>query len=657
MMITAGPEHRITFPGPRFFHVCMISLGLAFTVANAQFIVQPMVISRTMAPGDSSKLTLSLENRGPDHIQVRAETVDLAKDKDGHWVLIDTETQDVAELVIVESCRHWLGLGKAKTDLIEIEPEGSPPLDLEICVPAAAQGSYQAAVKIMLASTTDTGVRVRYVFVVPVMLEIKRTKQDQPEKDLTFDSLSAIDLLDKYAAHQDKLFSSFAYKSVVNMSFEAVFEQGSKHSEWKQMPVEARWDGERFWIGKKSSFYNLKNDPNVPLDGSIWQRFTVWDGKQCMSYHEYPNRVEPSDGFISNYEHPNTTRGVFYTEFWGSPFFGIMLDCSYDDINTMMRKFEAVSVRGKLEPLGSDLCYVIDAKTPSSSITVWLNAAAGYSIMQAEAHLAGTDMIGHDLKPQAEGLRQSVVVKVLEFKQINDVYVPMEYTLTGERNEGYPTGSPLGDQIGSKRKIREKIVDIALNPDHDALGSFVVPKMRNGTKFCNWDDGANYVLKDGKLISPEGWIFNLDKLASGRGGMYGVRTSLIGKPLPGRGGINIGQDLKSLKGKRLLLCFWDFSQRPSRHLLEQLSKQASSFREQDIAVIAVQTSKVDQTKLGEWIKERCIPFLFRSLTGEQKAVFGQWSVRGLPWLILTNADHEVTHEGLTIADLDAELLQ
>jgi len=172
--------HKPMLPVSQYMLVCMAPLLFSLTVANAQFTVQPMAISQTMAPGESNKTLLSLENRGQDYIRVQTQTVDLAKNKESQWVLIEDDAQDVADLVMVASCRHWLTLPKGEAGVIDIEPEGTTPLDLEIQVPAIAKGSYQAAVKLTLASTTDSGVRVRYAFVVPVMLEISIPKQANP---------------------------------------------------------------------------------------------------------------------------------------------------------------------------------------------------------------------------------------------------------------------------------------------------------------------------------------------------------------------------------------------------------------------------------------------------------------------------------------------
>jgi hypothetical protein len=100
------------------------------------------------------------------------ETCDLAKDKEGKWALVDARNQDAADLTMTESCRHWISLGQAETDNIDLEPESTKSLDLKIRIPSAAKGIYGAAVKIKFTSTPNSGAKITYVFVVPVILEI-----------------------------------------------------------------------------------------------------------------------------------------------------------------------------------------------------------------------------------------------------------------------------------------------------------------------------------------------------------------------------------------------------------------------------------------------------------------------------------------------------
>ena len=665
MTITVGREKTSMFPRSRFFPIYIISLGLVFSVANAQFVVQPMVISRTMAPGSSDKLTLSLENRGPDHIQVRAETVDLAKDKEGHWILLNRDAQDTTDLVIAESCRQWLVLETAETGVIDIEPKGTTSLDLEICVPAAAQGAYQAAVRIMLASTTESGVRVRYAFVVPVLLEIRcpekeklgpalRTGQthklssaardclkdvriEAMRKQLSFTSgrcnaePNAISLLEKYAQNQDKLESSFAV--TLETTRNLTRNDGLPNEPNRILTHRLCHDGKR-----GLSTYSDSYDDNT-------KSYSLYDDNRCIGYkHLPPDHVDATRAFISR----NREFSDRMTDYTGYPFLGFPFTDEKGRIDKAMLATTVPSVRTDREMIGADSCIVVDGKNDTFSYSLWLNPNKGYTAAKATIYekLPESAELVSDTK--AKQPFRAITVTDIDISMIDGVHVPMACSIRYDVLTGSGVSFWYTDRV--------KVTDIALNPDHDKLKSFVLP-WYDGTPVYDVDFRVEYTIKNGKYVNKEGWVVDdRDAIAKHRGS-YSIVSSLIGRPLPSLGGFGLAHDLELLEDKRLLICFWDFRQRPSRHLLEQLVERADSLREQDIVVIVIQTAKLDQVKLDEWIKNRNVPFALGSLVGEEKAVFGQWSVRGLPWLILTDKDHIVTHEALTIPGLNRTLLR
>lgn len=129
-------------------------------------------------------------------------------------------------------------------------------------------------------------------------------------------------------------------------------------------------------------------------------------------------------------------------------------------------------------------------------------------------------------------------------------------------------------------------------------------------------------------------------------------SSLTGNPLPGFDGIKIDLAADQTKGKRMLVCFFDMSQRPSRNCLRQLSTRAPELKGKDVVVVAVQASKVDESTLDEWIKKNNIPFpvgTFRD-NGEKRRF--NWGVKSLPWLILTDRSHVIHGEGFGFDNLD-----
>ena len=60
---------------------------------------------------------------------------------------------------------------------------------------------------------------------------------------------------------------------------------------------------------------------------------------------------------------------------------------------------------------------------------------------------------------------------------------------------------------------------------------------------------------------------------------------------------------EQIKGKRILICFFDYQQRPSRNCIQELSKKVKEFEENDIQVIVIHASKIEQGTFDEWLKD------------------------------------------------------
>jgi hypothetical protein len=131
-----------------------------------------------------------------------------------------------------------------------------------------------------------------------------------------------------------------------------------------------------------------------------------------------------------------------------------------------------------------------------------------------------------------------------------------------------------------------------------------------------------------------------------------ITESIMNKVLPGFQGIEIEFATQRAKGKMILVCFWDMEQRPSRHCIIQLAKQAEQLRQKGVMVVAVQASKVDENALNEWLKKYNVPFPVGMIQGDVEKTRFTWGVRSLPWLILTDRKHIVRAEGFAISELD-----
>jgi hypothetical protein len=132
------------------------------------------------------------------------------------------------------------------------------------------------------------------------------------------------------------------------------------------------------------------------------------------------------------------------------------------------------------------------------------------------------------------------------------------------------------------------------------------------------------------------------------------RPSLKGKPLPDLAAVELGSEAAPA-GKPLLLCLFDFEQRPSRRALRLLSEQAAALKEKGVAVVVVHTGTMADDAFKTWKQEAALPFPVGCLKGESEKARASWGAGALPWLILTDKAHRVTAEGFDLDELDAKV--
>jgi peroxiredoxin len=128
--------------------------------------------------------------------------------------------------------------------------------------------------------------------------------------------------------------------------------------------------------------------------------------------------------------------------------------------------------------------------------------------------------------------------------------------------------------------------------------------------------------------------------------------SIVDKPLGRLDDFGTNLESETIETKRVILCFFDMNQRPSRNCITQLAKQAEHLKEKGITVIAIQASNIDENILNDWIKKNNIPFPVGLIQDDEEKTRFKWGVKSLPWLILTDRSHVIRAEGFGFDNLD-----
>jgi uncharacterized GH25 family protein len=131
--------------------------------------------------------------------------------------------------------------------------------------------------------------------------------------------------------------------------------------------------------------------------------------------------------------------------------------------------------------------------------------------------------------------------------------------------------------------------------------------------------------------------------------------SLIGKTIPDFNNVSFDIPPAGTQGKPILVCLWDYWQRPSRNCIIELNKRAKELKEKNIDIVTIHITKIDEETLAQWLKDNAITLPVGTAGNSESQVRFKWAVQSLPWLVLANSDHIVITEGFGINELDEKI--
>ena len=124
--------------------------------------------------------------------------------------------------------------------------------------------------------------------------------------------------------------------------------------------------------------------------------------------------------------------------------------------------------------------------------------------------------------------------------------------------------------------------------------------------------------------------------------------SKIGKPIPDFNTFRFEISPKvRMKGKPLLVCFWDMDQRPSRQCIRELQKHRQALLDKNIVVLAVHSGAKPEKEVRQWLAKQNVSLTVGTIEGDPYDTLLAWGVRGTPWLVLTDENHMITKAGFS----------
>jgi len=320
------------------------------------------------------------------------------------------------------------------------------------------------------------------------------------------EQLSVSELLDRYATNQDKL-KSFIVRTEATKTEDVTEDGKASRSSRGRWEVEFRYEDDR---GDFRAFFSPKQVHSL-ADGSLVpadRHYShLWDRKRYIEHYR-GQTLDESNVFVS-FAAKDMKNAIAI----GYPGPGSILGLLYGDVerfDSILKHADSISVRDELERVALGDCYVIDAKTKHGTYTIWLDAEHGYGIAKADVHREPKDLLrGRPLDSYIYA-PYDISIRNVRFESIEGIWVPMEADFLI-----YSKGSSAkGSNIASVMNVHHRVTELLLNPDHNALGSFV-PDIENGTEVRILDvPGITYTWQDGELVSQvdEYVIDEIDKM-------------------------------------------------------------------------------------------------------------------------------------------------
>lgn len=317
---------------------------------------------------------------------------------------------------------------------------------------------------------------------------------------------TAFELLDKYAENADKM-NSIIYKRSSLSEIVRTYSTPGRPAMKRKMHSE-----DEFRRDGKRGFWSFTRWGNVAADGGWRDKgdqygSRLYDGKCFYQYGKSRNSKTHPNGRVY-LTRSNVERGSIQlaTESMLLGFYS----GNNGRIDKVLRKGRRVSVRERMENVGGANCYVIDAVTRYGRQTVWIDPERGHNVRKFVISRKPGDKNGYlTLK---KGQKYDYHFEVQHFKKVENAWITEQYSARMARYFN-PKDVHRGKSDG-------KLIEVTLNPDHDALGSFSPNDVQNGAvvSIIGVKRKSSYRWRDGQVVDKSGQVVfdSNSKKTSGR---------------------------------------------------------------------------------------------------------------------------------------------
>jgi len=412
----------------------------------------------------------------------------------------------------------------------------------------------------------------------------------------------------------------------------------------------------------------------------------LWDGDKAYSYSRYE---DPSDAgiLILRPDGPpdkSNSQQIIFAGHIGAATWGYLFG-DVERFDEMLLKATNITVRNRKEKIRRVSNYVIEAVNERGSYTIWIDPEHGYNFSKAVVYRrAGDKAFQIVLQPGEEYM---AVVENTKFQEIDGVWIPWEATMENQRKFAN------GDYTYLRKSL--KVLSMKINPDHEALGSFLTDDIRNGAETWIYGipskDYTDYTWQDSKVVDKAGKVVDkAGKVVDKAGKVVDLHASKAADPnkpidpnqpeagekadesLAGKDPNQAaaakemaplftvqsleGKEirLEDYRGKVVLLYFWATWCRPCVHKLPNMKKFYEEMRKFDQFEMIGLSMDESEGRLIQLIRQYDLTWP-QARIGTKSQIATDYKIAGAPQYILIGPEGEILARDLNEAALKTVL--
>ncbi len=320
----------------------------------------------------------------------------------------------------------------------------------------------------------------------------------------------------------------------------------------------------------------------------------------------------------------------------------------------VFRSCPDLEMEGDMATIDGHKTYVLRADTDNGEYTLWLDPESGFLPRQIHVCKEGDDLYyGKPLSHVSEERLRSGLPVAPQKKKWTHLVRSVKLQRIGGHNviTGFSSENNVEYVTGGKSFLKGnlQVTGVEVAPDFDGIDAFEMDLIEGATLIARanqgppleWREGQAVLSRDGEIVP-----YRSTRLLENQSPDLDVATWVRGE----------ATSMEALRGKVVILAFWDSAHESSTEVIETLNALARQHG--DVAVIAAHSADSDEMALQELVEEQNIAFrvaLDKPAENYKGATFERCGVKSVPAIFIIDGEGNVRYQNIPLAAVEQAL--